>query len=74
MSGLDWKPVPKSSNIAAVAHDGSALHVKFTSGQVYACAGVEARHLDEIMRAKSAGVYFAKHLRPHHKFEKVETA
>lgn len=69
---LEWKTVPKSSNIAAVAHCGEALHVRFKNGGVYRYPGCDAAHLEKLLTAESAGRYFGTHVKPHHKHERAE--
>lgn len=64
MAGLDWKPIPKSSNIDAVAHDGEALCVRFKSGQAYRYPGEPASTVDAMLKAESAGKYFNIYVKP----------
>lgn len=60
-----------SSSIAAVGHDGTALLVRFRSGETYRYPGAPASHVREMADAVSAGRYFQDHIRPHHRGEKV---
>jgi len=61
----------KSSSIAAVGHDGKALHVTFTSGATYKYDGVPAHVADDLKAAKSVGQHFAAHVRGKHDGVKV---
>lgn len=78
MASIDWKAVPNSSNIAAVAHDGSDLLVRFKGGGEYRYHGGEAHHVEAILKAPSAGKYFAAHIKPAHaephQYSKLERA
>lgn len=53
----------QSSSIDAVDHDGSALIIKFKSGQTYRYPNAPAHHVDAIATAKSAGRYFQDNIR-----------
>ena len=64
----------KSSNIAAVGHDGEALYIRFhgkggPSTYRYPTAGGE--HHDGLVNAPSAGGYFHQFIKFAHRGEKV---
>lgn len=56
----------KSSNIAAVGHDGEALYVQFRSGKTYSYPGVDAAHFRAMIETDSPGSYFHKHVKSAH--------
>lgn len=62
----------KSSNIAAVGHHDGALFVRFKNGGTWKYHGVKPETHAEMMRQESVGSYFHRHVKPHHKAEKVE--
>lgn len=56
----------KSSNIAAVDHDGQHTTVQFKSGATWRYADVPADKHDAMVNAASVGGFFAKHIRSNH--------
>lgn len=52
----------QSLHIASVAHDGSTLEIKFTSGVTYAYRNVPANVFDDLRSAKSVGGHFHRHI------------
>jgi hypothetical protein len=56
----------KSSNIAAVDHDGQHTTVQFKSGAMWRYADVPADKHESMVNAASVGGYFAQHIRPNH--------
>ena len=53
-----------SSNIKAVGYADGELRIEFSNGRTYAYTGTTAeRHHQEILKAESAGRYFAQHVR-----------
>lgn len=73
------RSVGRSSNVVAVGHDGSHFWVRFKAkgddegpGAAYRFPTVGSEHVEGMVRASSPGSYFAQHIRPHHKGEKVE--
>lgn len=52
-----WKPVT-SSNIAALAHEGSHMFVKFLNGTVYSYENVPQEIFEEILESDSIGKAF----------------
>lgn len=68
---VEMKSIP-SSNIDAVGHEGTTLYVRFKSGPTWKYDDVNAATYEEMMASGSIGSYFAKHIKPHHKAEKVE--
>lgn len=53
-----------SSNIKAVGYENGELRIEFANGTTYAYTGPTAeRHHQEIMKAESAGRYFAAEIR-----------
>ena len=61
----------KSSNIAAVAHEGDTLFVRFNSGAVWKYHGVSPEAFAAFRLAPSIGRHFAQLIKPHHPGEKV---
>ena len=65
MSLPELKPLDKpSTNIAATAHHGGALFVKFNSGKIWKYPGVPAAAYNEMLLSGSVGSYFARHIKP----------
>ena len=62
----------KSSNIAAVGHDGKSLHVEFTNSSKYRYDGVPSTVARDLRSAKSVGQHFMVHVRSKFKGVKVE--
>lgn len=56
---MDMKSVI-SSNIAALGHEGSILHVQFNSGAIYAYSNVPEATFQAILTAESIGSTFNK--------------
>lgn len=71
MSLPDFVPVEKSSNIAATAHDGSALFVKFKNGGVFKYPGVSADEHQAMLKADSVGSHFHRHVKAKYSGSKV---
>ena len=63
---MDMTPV-KSSNIAAVGHEGDTLHVQFKNGKTYAYEGVSADKHQALMTAESPTKHLNAEIRPAHK-------
>jgi hypothetical protein len=61
---MDMKPV-KSSNIKAIGYDPAKgrLQVEFLHGGVYQYEGVPQEAYDGLLKAKSIGSHFFKHIR-----------
>ena len=60
---MKMQPVA-SSNIKAVGYEDGELRIEFLNGKSYAYTGPTAeRHHQEILKAESAGRYFAQHVR-----------
>ena len=66
----------KSSNIAGVDYDQKKrkLIIHFTTGSRYEYSEVPLTRYSGLLRAKSKGRYFAKHIKSAHKYEKLEDA
>ena len=66
--------VKKSSFIAAIGYDETkqVLDVEFKGGTVYQYAKVPKEHFEEMLKAKSAGTYFYKHIRGKYDHTKLE--
>lgn len=54
---MDWKQV-ESSNISAMAHEGTTMGVTFNSGTTYLYDNVGRETFDEIISADSVGGKF----------------
>ena len=65
MGAPELKSLPKpSSNIAATAHEGTNLYVRFhSSPQVWKFEGVSKATYDEMLAQESVGSYFQRHVR-----------
>lgn len=61
----------KSSNIAAVEHDGKHLPVQFHSGETWRYLDVPQTKHAAMMTADSVGGYFHTNIRKAHRGEKV---
>lgn len=83
---LPWEDVA-SSNLRRVAFvktsenssfleegktDVGMLYVEFRDGRAYCYSEVNRETYEEMLEADSVGAYFAREVRPHHEFEKVE--
>jgi hypothetical protein len=66
----EFTPV-SSSNIAAVAHDGENLFVRFHNGAVWKYAGVTPEAYATFRSAPSIGSHFHMFIKKHHPGEKV---
>lgn len=66
------KPV-KSSNLKSVGYDPTSktLEVEFQGGAVHQYAGVPPEKHAALMKAKSVGSHFHKHIRDRHKSKAV---
>ena len=62
----------KSSNIAAVDHDGQHTTVQFKSGAVWRYADVPADKHEAFVGADSVGKFFNEHIKPHHDGTKLD--
>ncbi len=63
----------KSGQIESIGHEGNTLAVKFRSGGVYHYHGVSAAQFAELQKAESLGSHLHKHIKPKHKFTKLDT-
>ena len=66
----------KSSNIAGVDYDQAhrILIVRFTNDTIYRYWDVPQARYAGLLRAKSKGKYFAKHIKLAHKYKKLDDA
>ena len=64
----------KSSNIAAVGHDGQHTTVQFKSGAVWRYADVPADKHEAMVNAASVGGFFAANIKNAHKGERLDDA
>ena len=62
-----------SSQIESIGHEGNTLAVKFRSGGTYHYHGVSASQFAELQKAESLGSHLHKHIKPKHKFTKLDT-
>lgn len=62
----------KSGQIESIGHEGNTLAVKFRSGGVYHYHGVSSAQFAELQKAESLGSHLTKHIKPKHKFTKLE--
>jgi hypothetical protein len=69
---MEMKPVT-SSNIAAIGHDGNALHVQFKSGAgaTHKYIGVPPELHEAMLTAPSVGKFFHKNIKGQYPEEKV---
>lgn len=73
----EMKPVPSSSNISHVGHDGTDLFVRFKpsggaeEGKLYRYPGADASHVEAMLQHASPGGYFHTTVRGAHKGELV---
>lgn len=75
----EMKPIPSSSNIAEVGHDGTDLYVRFkpsprdpgAGGKVYRYPGADAKHVETMLGHASPGSYFHTTVRGAHQGELV---
>jgi KTSC domain len=80
---LPWEGV-ESSNLRRVAfvevsemtaeeaRVRGTLYVEFHDGRAYLYSKVSRETYEEMLEADSVGAYFAREVRPHHEFEKIE--
>lgn len=80
---LPWEDV-ESSNLRRVAfvetsemtqeeaRASGTLYVEFHDGRAYVYSEVNRETYEEMLEADSVGAYFARVVRPHHEFEKIE--
>lgn len=54
------------------AQQPGTLYVEFHDGRAYRYLEVHRETYEELLEAESVGAYFAREVRPHHQFEKVE--
>lgn len=59
---LVWRDVD-SSNLSAVAYDGTDLHVRFTTGGAGRYLGVPQAVFDALLEAPSKGVFLNKYVK-----------
>lgn len=53
-----------SSNIKSAGFENGVMHVEFANGRVYEYTGPRVKeHYDALIKAESAGRYFAQHVR-----------
>ena len=69
-NGIQLTPV-KSSNISKLGWNDGVLHVEFSNGGLFSYSGVTSQMYEELMKAKSIGSHFGKHIRPKHKGTKL---
>lgn len=58
MTPAEMTPVPGTSHIKSIGHDGADLWVEFRSGALYSYTGAGAGHVAGMVKAPSAGKYF----------------
>ena len=63
----------KSTQIESIGHAGDTLAVKFRSGGTYHYHDVSAAQFAEFQKAESLGQHLHKHIKPKHKFTKLDT-
>jgi hypothetical protein len=68
---MELTPV-KSSNVAAVGHEGETLEVQFNNGTRYRYAGVPRETFDALIGAESVGRFFNTEIKPNFQFERVD--
>lgn len=61
-----------SSNIRAMAHDGTTLHVEFLNGQRWSYANVTPAIYNEMIGSGSVGKYFGSFIRKNHAGTRIE--
>lgn len=61
-----------SSNIAAIAHHGDTLHVRFHNGSVWKYSDVDQKLYNDMLLAGSVGKYFNEHIKRFKSGEKVD--
>jgi hypothetical protein len=66
----EFKPV-KSSNVAAVGHDGDALYVKFHSGDIWRYPGVSTDEHQQLLTAQSVGSHYHRNVKAKYSGTKV---
>jgi len=71
---LNWHRIPYSSNIYALAYDKEAkeLYVAFSTGGQGKYSEVPDEKFREMLAAQSKGGYLNAHIKPHHKWQKIE--
>ena len=64
----------ESSNISQVYYhrEQKQLYVEFNSGSMYTYDNVSYYRYRQLMQAESKGQYFARHIRNHYPYRKVE--
>lgn len=67
---LDWVEVT-SSNIQALEHHGTELHVRFHNGAVYKYDGVPKSVYDSILTAASVGQKFNQLVKGHYNYTRI---
>ena len=68
---IPMSPV-KSSQIVSIGHTGDTLAVKFKSGGTYHYHGVSPAQFAELQKDESIGKHLGAHIKPKHKFSKVD--
>lgn len=63
----------KSSQISEIGHSGDTLAVAFVNGGTYHYHGVSSAQFAELQKAESLGSHLHKHIKPKHKFTKLDT-
>lgn len=61
----------KSSNIAAIGHEGETLAVQFNSGALYEYSGVPESVFKALKAAASIGAFFNQNIKSAYPFQKV---
>jgi len=61
----------RSSSIAAIGHDGKAMHVQFSTGETYRYPTASQKDAQALMQAPSIGKHFLAHIQNKHKGTKV---
>lgn len=67
----EMKPVPRSTNIHSVGHDGTDLFVRFKAGKleaadggrVYRYRGADAAHVERMLSSPSPGTHLHEHIK-----------
>jgi hypothetical protein len=71
MPEVKWTLIDDSSQVAAAAHDGSDLFVRFMSGGVYKYHRVPQGLFVELLRSPSKGGFIAKHVKGAYEYERI---
>lgn len=60
----------QSSNVEAIGHAGTTLHVRFKGGAHYTYDGVDAKKFADLKASNSKGTFIHQHVKPHHAHRK----